>query len=149
MFSMDNIDLAIIAELRKDGRISNQDLAQKVGLTPAPCLRRVRKLEADGVIRGYHADINPAAINQSFEVFILVTLGASNHDATSAFETRIEAMEEVVEFRRMFSQPDYIVRVRFKDIEGYEDWMTNVFQRDPAIMRIDSHITMKTLKEVK
>ncbi|WP_426706036.1 Lrp/AsnC family transcriptional regulator [Corynebacterium auriscanis] len=146
---MDSIDHAIIAELRRDGRISNQDLARAVGLTPAPCLRRVRHMEAEGIIRGYHADIDPAAVGQGFEVIILVNIENNNHEATSGFEKRILAMDEVVEFRRMFSQPDYVVRARFADIEAYEKWMTNEFHRDPAIMRIHSHITMKVLKDEK
>ncbi|AKE40822.1 AsnC family transcriptional regulator [Corynebacterium kutscheri] len=143
---MDAVDLAIIAQLTKNGRMSNQDLAQEVGLTPAPCLRRVRNLEELGVIQGYRAEISPGAIDQGFEAIVLVNLNSNKSEETLAFEERILAMPEVIEFRRMFSQPDYLLRVAVKDIGAYEQWMSQTLQKDPEIERFHSHITMKVLR---
>ncbi|MFI5505732.1 Lrp/AsnC family transcriptional regulator [Corynebacterium kutscheri] len=143
---MDAVDLAIIAQLTKNGRMSNQDLAQEVGLTPAPCLRRVRNLEELGVIQGYRAEISPGAIDQGFEAIVLVNLNSNKSEETLAFEERILAMPEVIEFRRMFSQPDYLLRVAVKDIGAYEQWMSQTLQKDPEIERFYSHITMKVLR---
>ncbi|MGV7903903.1 Lrp/AsnC family transcriptional regulator, partial [Mycobacterium kansasii] len=86
---MDALDRAIIDELVRDGRLTNQELAQRVGLTPAPCLRRVRRLEADGVITGYTAVLDPAALGRGFEVVINADLGANDRTSVEAFEARI------------------------------------------------------------
>lgn len=143
---MDSLDLAILDELQRDGRLTNQELAQRVGLTPAPCLRRVRRLETEGVITGYTALVDPAAINRAFEVIVNADLVGKDLSLVSAFEERLAAMGEVVELRRMFGLPDYLIRVRTADLEAYEQWVTTKLLGDPAIARIDSRLTMKVLK---
>lgn len=143
---MDSIDLAIIAHLRKDGRMSNQDLAQAVGLTPAPTMRRVRKLEEDGVITRYQAVIDDEALGKGFEVLLLANLSVNNRSTVDRFERLLIAMDEVVEVRRMFSQPDYVIRVRVADALTYENWLVDHFMALPGITRVDSHMTMKVLK---
>jgi DNA-binding Lrp family transcriptional regulator len=143
---MDSIDYAIIRELRRDGRLTNQDLAARVGLTPAPCLRRVRRLEADGVVVGYAAVLDPAALGQGFEVIINADIVAKDRGTVEAFEDRVATMDEVVELRRMFGLPDYLIRVRVADPTTYEKWLMTHLLGDPAIARVDSRITMKTVK---
>lgn len=143
---MDDIDRAIVRELRRDGRLTNQDLADRVGLTPAPCLRRVRRLEEQRVIAGYHARVDLAAVGQGFEVLLHADLVAKDRLTVESFEQRVAAMDEVVELRRMFGLPDYFIRVRVADVAGYEEWLTTKIMGDDAIVRIDSRITMKVLK---
>jgi DNA-binding Lrp family transcriptional regulator len=143
---VDSIDRAIIDELRRDGRLTNQDLADRVGLTPAPCLRRVRRLEAEGVVTGYTALVDPAALGLSLEVFIHAELVGKDLGAVSAFEERLAAMDEVVELRRMFGIPDYFIRVQVADLAAYERWVTTRVMGDPAIARVDSRLTMKVIK---
>lgn len=143
---MDSVDRAIIAELEQDGRLTNQDLADRVGLTPAPCLRRVRRLENDGVITGYTALVDPARFGRSLEVIINAELVAKDLNTVTTFEERLAAMPEVVELRRMFGIPDYLIRVQVADLDGYEQWVTGRLLGDPAIARIDSRLTMKTIK---
>ena len=143
---VDSLDRAIIEQLRKEGRLSNQDLAARVGLTAAPCLRRVRRLEADGVITGYAAVGDPAALGRGFEVISHADLVAKDLATVEAFEERVAAMEEVAELRRMFGIPDYLIRVQVGDLEAYERWLTTQLMGDPAIARVDSRITMKLLK---
>ncbi|WP_238013797.1 Lrp/AsnC family transcriptional regulator [Dactylosporangium sp. AC04546] len=132
--------------MQRDGRLSNQELADRVGLTPAPCLRRVRRLEADGIITGYTAITNPAPLDRGFEVLLYIDLAAQAFTDVDAFEQRIAAMDEVVELRRMFGVPDYLLRVRVADLHAYEHWLTTRLLGDPAIARADSRMTMKTIK---
>jgi DNA-binding Lrp family transcriptional regulator len=143
---MDVLDRAIIELLQREGRLSNQDLAARVGLTPAPCLRRVRRLEAEGVITGYSAVVDPTALGRGFEVIIHADLVAKDLATVEAFEERVAAMKEVAELRRMFGIPDYLLRVQVADLPAYERWLTTQLMGDPAIARVDSRITMKLLK---
>lgn len=143
---MDDLDRAIIEELRRDGRLTNQALAQRVGLTAAPCLRRVRRLEQSGVIRGYSVQIDPSALDRGFEVLIHAEIVAKDAATVTSFEQRVVAMPEVTELRRMFGLPDYLIRVQVLDAETYERWLTTQLLVDPAIARVDSRITMKVLK---
>jgi DNA-binding Lrp family transcriptional regulator len=143
---MDRLDRAIVAELQRDGRLTNLDLASRVGLTPAPCLRRVRRLEEDGVITGYTAVIDQDSIGRGFEVIIHADLVAKDLATVEAFENRVAAMSEVAELRRMFGIPDYVIRVQVADLAAYERWLTTQLMGDPAIARVDSRITMKTIK---
>lgn len=143
---MDEIDRAIIAVLRRDARVSNVDLAERVGLTPAPCLRRVRRLEDDGVITGYRAEIDPALDGRGFEVLVNIDLVSKDRDAFVGFEKQVAAFDEVVEMRRMFGLPDYFVRVATRDLEAYEAFVSDRLGRTPGLARIDSHLTMKKIK---
>jgi DNA-binding Lrp family transcriptional regulator len=143
---MDDIDHAIVAELRAEGRLTNQELADRVGLTPAPCLRRVRRLEESGVITGYCALVDPSAVGESFEVLLHADLAAKDAATVDAFERRVASMPEVVELRRMFGIPDYFIRVRVSDVTHYEHWLAANIMGDTAIARMDSRLTMKLIK---
>lgn len=143
---MDKLDRAIIDQLQDHGRLTNQELADRVGLTPVPCLRRVRRLEAEGVITGYTALVNPAALGRDFEVIIYADLVAKDLATVASFEERLVAMDEVAELRRMFGIPDYFIRVQTADLAAYEQWLSVKLMGDPAIARVDSRLTMKLLK---
>jgi DNA-binding Lrp family transcriptional regulator len=143
---VDRIDRAIIDVLRTDARVSNVDLAERVGLTPAPCLRRVRRLEDEGVITGYRAEIDPAVDGRGFEVLVNVDLVSKDRDAFLAFEEQVAAFDEVVELRRMFGLPDYFVRVAVRDLEAYEAFVTDRLGAASGLARIDSHLTMKKIR---
>jgi len=143
---MDAVDRRIVAELQRDGRLSNVELADRVGLTPAPCLRRVKRLENDGVILGYTARINPAALGRGFEVLVNVDLTRKDRATFEAFEAAVAALDEVIEIRRMFGLPDYLLRVATDSIESYETFISTGLGNAPAILSLDSHITMKLIK---
>ena len=143
---MDAIDRQIIAELSRDGRLSNVELAERIGLSPAPCLRRVRRLESDGVILGYVARINPKAVGRGFEVLVNVDLTRKDRATFEAFEEAVAALEEVVEVRRMFGLPDYLLRVATDSIESYETFVSTKLGDVPGMDKLDSHITMKLIK---
>ncbi len=143
---MDAIDRKIIAELQSDGRLSNVELADRVGLTPAPCLRRVRRLEEQGVIMGYTARINPHAVGRGFEVLVNVDLARKDRVTFEAFEAAVAALDEVIELRRMFGLPDYLLRVATTSLESYETFVSTRLGDVPGIYKLDSHLTMKTIK---
>jgi DNA-binding Lrp family transcriptional regulator len=143
---MDDIDQKIVAELRRNGRISNVELADRVGLTPGPCLRRVQRLQAEGVIVGYSALVDPAAIGREFEVLVNIDLTLKDRRSIEAFEESIVEFAEVTEVRRMFGLPDYFVRVATADLESYETFVLTKLTGLPGLAKIDSHLTMKTIK---
>lgn len=143
---MDRIDRRIIAELQHDGRLSNVELADRIGLSPAPCLRRVRRLESEAVILGYAARIDPRAIGRGFEVLVNVDLTRKDRATFEAFEDAVAALEEVIEVRRMFGLPDYLLRVATDSIESYEAFVSTRLGDVPGVDKLDSHITMKLIK---
>jgi DNA-binding Lrp family transcriptional regulator len=143
---VDRTDRAIIDELRHDARLSNVELAERVNLSPSPCLRRVRVLERAGVIRGYHADIDPAAVGRGFEVEVMIELTHKDRATVEAFERRIAELDAVTECRRMFGVPDYLVRVAVEDTAAYESFYMNELAELPGIGRISSQFTMKLVK---
>jgi DNA-binding Lrp family transcriptional regulator len=143
---VDATDRKIIAELQRDGRLSNVELADRVGLTPAPCLRRVRRLEEQGVIMGYTARINPHAVGRGFEVLVNVDLTRKDRVTFEAFEAAVAALDEVIELRRMFGLPDYLLRVATTSLESYETFVSTQLGDVPGIYKLDSHLTMKTIK---
>jgi len=143
---MDAIDRAILRHLQADGRLSNVELAERVRLSPSPCLRRVRALERAGVIRGYHADVDPAALGRGFEVTVHVELTLKDRATVEAFEAGIASFDEVLECRRMFGLPDYVVRVAVADQAAYEVFYMSKLAELPGLARVNSQFTMKTVK---
>ena len=143
---MDGLDRAILRHLQDDGRLTNVELAERVRLSPSPCLRRVRALERTGVVRGYHADIDPAAVGRGFEVTVHVELTLKDRATVEAFEAGIAAFEEVVECRRMFGLPDYVILVAVADQVAYETFYMNKLAELPGLARVNSQFTMKMVK---
>ncbi|WP_280448227.1 Lrp/AsnC family transcriptional regulator [Nocardia cyriacigeorgica] len=145
---MDSLDRAIIAELEADGRLTNVELAGRVGVTPGPCLRRVQRLEAEGVIRGYRAVIDPGAVGRAFEVLLDLTLEGQDADTVARFEETMIGLDEVRELRRLFGTPDYFARVAVADLDAYEVFLRTQVMTIPKIGRVNSRFTMKNLKQL-
>ena len=143
---MDRLDRAILSHLQDDGRLSNVELAERVRLSPSACLRRVRNLERDGVIAGYHAVIDPRAVGRGFEITVHATLLMRNRETIETFEAAVIELDEVIECRRMYGDPDYLMRVAVKDAEAYEQFLINVLADLPGIARMTSQFTMKLVK---
>ena len=144
---LDDIDHAIIRELTADARLTNLELARRVGLTPAPCLRRVQRLEATGVIRGYRAVLDPKAAGRGFEVIASIDIAVNDGQTIEDFEAAASAVPEVFELRRMFGQPDYYLRILVADQDQYALETLPKLSRLPAVNRITSHQTMWLVKE--
>jgi DNA-binding Lrp family transcriptional regulator len=143
---MDRLDHAILSHLQADGRLTNAELAERVRLSPSACLRRVRALEAAGVIAGYHAVVDPAALDLGFQVLVYTTLLVRNRDTIAAFEDAVVGLEEVVECHRMFGDPDYVIRVAVADVDAYERFLIDTFADLPGMARMTSQFAMKTIK---
>ena len=143
---MDAVDQRIIAELQRDGRLSNVELADRVNLTPAPCLRRVKRLEREGVILGYTAQINQRAIGRGLDVLVFVNLTRNDKASFDVFEKAVAELDEVIEVRRMFGLPDYLIRVATTSLESYETFISTKLGNVPGVDKFDSHLTMKLVK---
>lgn len=143
---MDKLDRAILAELARDGRLPNVELSRRVGLTTGPCLRRVQRLEASGVIRGYRAVLDPAAIGRSFEVLLDLDLRTQDADTVEHFESTMAGRDEVIELRRLFGRPDYFARIAVADLEAYEAFLSRHVMTIPGVERVNSRFGMKTIK---
>jgi Lrp/AsnC family transcriptional regulator, leucine-responsive regulatory protein len=143
---MDAIDRAIIAQLEREGRLTNTELAGRVNLSPTPCLRRVRNLERAGVIRGYHAAVDPAAIGRGFQVVLHIEMAVQDRETSEAFERAVEQLDEVTECRRMFGRPDYLLFIAVSDATAYEQLLLNKLADLPGVARTNSQLTMKLVK---
>ncbi|MEV0778794.1 Lrp/AsnC family transcriptional regulator [Streptomyces sp. NPDC050428] len=143
---MDGIDRAIIDQLRRNCRQSNLELAEAVGLTPSPCLRRVKRLEDEGIITGYHASFAPSAVGRGFEVLVDIELENQSPAITKRFESELISYTEVVEARRMFGSPDFEVVVATRDLAAYELFMTTKLLTLPGFGRLHSRFPMLLIK---
>jgi Lrp/AsnC family transcriptional regulator, leucine-responsive regulatory protein len=142
---MDAVDRSILAVLEQHGRISNSDLAARVGLSPSPCLRRVRQLEESGVIRGYRALIDPAAIGRGLRVFAGVRLVRHTRADVIAFEGGVTGLSEVVACHHITGNFDYLLQVEVADLPAYEDFHANQLAALPGVATVTSFVIMKTL----
>lgn len=143
---MDDIDRAILHHLQREGRIPNNELADLVGLSPSPCLRRVRHLEAKGIITGYTAVLDRAAVGCEYEPIVWVTLSTVTRDSMLAFEEAIQVIPEIVEAARMMGQPDYLLRVVTADAEAFEALYIDRLAMLPHVQTLTSQLAMKVVK---
>ena len=120
MISLDKIDRRILERLQHDGRLSNADLAEQVGLSSSPCWRRVKALEEAGVIKGYAAQVDAKSVGLSVNVFVSVSLSTQNEKALKDFERAAAERPEVMECYLMTGDSDYLLRVVVPDLEAYE-----------------------------
>jgi DNA-binding Lrp family transcriptional regulator len=144
---MDDLDRAILRQLQEDGRLSNVELAERVRLSPSPCLRRVRRLEEAGVISGYRAVVDPAAVGRGFQVVVYASLSPEDRATITAFEAAVARLDEVVECQRMFGEPDYLLRIAVVDLAAYEQVYTDRLATLPGVAQLTSQIAMKTVKQ--
>ncbi|QLE75090.1 Lrp/AsnC family transcriptional regulator [Streptomyces rectiverticillatus] len=143
---MDGIDRNILRELQNDGRLTIQELAHRVGLTPSPCMRRVRQLEQDGVIQGYRAVINPEAVGRSFEVLVSIEV-KRDREAVEAFEAALQDIPDVIEAYRLFGSPGCLLRIAVADLAAYERLWIERLTALSGITEVNSQIIMKRIKE--
>lgn len=138
---MDAIDREILAQLQTDGRITLTELADKVRLSLSRCQRRVRELERTGVIRGYRATVDPAAVGLGFEVLVFATL--SRPEVVGDFDQAIAAIPQVIEAQRLFGEPDYLLRVVTASLTAYQQLYDQTLVRLPGVQGLRSTILMK------
>ncbi len=143
---MDKIDIAIVSALQAEGRLSNLELAERVGLSPSPCLRRVRNLEARGVLCGYRAVVDPRKLGLAVTAFMRIRLERHEKDAIAAFEAAVRGFDEVVECHLLTGNSDYLLRVLVADLDAYEQFLRNRIHRLPGIASIDSSFAFGEIK---
>jgi DNA-binding Lrp family transcriptional regulator len=142
---MDKVDRAILSHLVADGRLANTELADRVGLSPSPCLRRVRNLEQAGIITGYHAAVDLAALGRGLQVLVHVEMAIQDHVTIESFEAAVTQIDEVTECRRMFGHPDYLLWIATSDLAAYERLYMAKLTSLPGVARTNSQFTMKTV----
>jgi DNA-binding Lrp family transcriptional regulator len=147
ILAMDLIDRKIIAELQAEGRLTVTELAQRVGLSVAPCHRRLRELERTGAIRGYRAVVDPAALGLGFEVLVQVTMDREDAATVADFERGLAEIPEVRHAERLFGDPDYLLRVATADIAAYQTLRDSQLATLPGVGRLTSTIVMKCIVE--
>ncbi|MFN6121277.1 MAG: Lrp/AsnC family transcriptional regulator [Actinomycetes bacterium] len=143
---MDSIDRGILYQLQRDGRQANNVLADRVGLTPSPCLRRVRQLEDEGVIEGYTALLDRRAVGCGYEALVWVTLDRVTRESMTVFEDAVQAIDHVVEVLRMMGQPDYLMRVVAADADAFEAIYIDRLAELPHVKTLTSQSAMKVVK---
>jgi DNA-binding Lrp family transcriptional regulator len=140
---VDAVDRRILAELQQDGRLSVTDLATRIGLSISPTHRRLRDLERSGAIRGYRAVVDPEAVGLTFEALVFVTMRQEDRDTLLGFEAALAEVPNVLQAQRLFGDPDYLVRVRTKDLAAYAELEDNTLAALPGVQRLNSTLVMK------
>ena len=145
--SLDNVDRNILHEIQRDGRIAFVDLAEKVGLSKSPCLKRLRALEKEGYIKGYRAELDANKIEQGYLVYMQVKLRSTNRDALRRFNQAVQDVKEIMSCDMMSGGYDYLLKVRTRDMHAYRELLGDVLSVLPGIDQSSSFPVMEQVKE--
>jgi Lrp/AsnC family leucine-responsive transcriptional regulator len=141
---LDRIDRRILAELQRNARISNQELADTVGLSPSPCLRRVRALEESGLIKGYYAQLNASMLGLKLMALVQISMDRHTPDRFEQFEATIRSWPQVLECILITGQAaDFQLKVLVKDMEEYQDFLLNHITRVPGVSDVHSSFVLR------
>ena len=143
---LDAIDRRILRELQREGRIAMVDLADRVGLSATPCLRRVKRLEDAGIIRGYAAVLDPAKLGRALRAFVEVTLGDHQEETVEAFRAAIAARDEVVAAHAVSGTMDFLLEVVATDLAAFSDFAMKALLRMPGVRDTRSYFVLAELK---
>jgi len=147
MAGLDKIDRKILRELASEGRISNIELADRVGLSPSACLRRVQELERSGVIKGYRAVVDPAKLGLTFLAYVTVGLSSHTKKSQSDFEAAMALAPEVRECHNITGTIEYLLRVETQDLAAYKHFHTEVLGVLPQVHSITTYVLMDSPKD--
>lgn len=140
---LDSVDISILTELQDNGRLTNAELAERVGLSPSACHRRVKTLESAGVIDRYVAILSEEALGRGITVYVQVTLDNQKRETLQAFEDAVAYVPEVMECYLMSGEADYLVRVLVRDANDYERVHREVLSALPGVARLNSSFTIR------
>ncbi|HMM76854.1 MAG TPA: Lrp/AsnC family transcriptional regulator [Gammaproteobacteria bacterium] len=143
MIPLDRTDYRILHHLQNDGRLTNLELAERVGLSPSPCLRRVRALEQAGILKRYVGIVDAKAVGLPISAFINVSLRSQEVGALDAFQNAVKSFPEVMECYLMTGNSDYLLRVVVPDLESYERFLAEKLTRIPGIANIQTSFALK------
>lgn len=146
---LDKIDLKILKILQENSKITNLDLSKRIGLSPAPTLERVKKLENNEIVRSYHAEVNPDSIGLSVKTFVLVSLDWRKDNALENFLDKIKEIEEIVECYIITGEADFLLKIVCQDIPTYEQMLFKTLQQIDEIERLKTLMTLSTVKDSK
>ncbi len=146
---LDKIDLAILQILQENSKITNLDLSKKIGLSPAPTLERVKKLEQSGIVQSYHALVDPQAIGLNVKTFVLVSLAWQKENALNNFMEKIKAIKEITECYIITGEADFLIKIICKDIPTYEQLLFKTLSQIEEIERLKTLMTLSTVKDSK
>ena len=146
MATLDTIDRRLLAELQDEGRVTNVDLAKRVGLTAPPCLRRVRALEEEGVIKGYHAELDASKLGFAITVFAMVSLKSQAEEDLRGFEQHIKGLPEVRECHMLNGEIDFILKIVSKDLQSFQEFLTSKLTPAPNVASVKTSLTIRTAK---
>jgi len=146
---LDALDRAILRELQRDGRLTNVDLARRIGLSPSPCLRRVKALEERGYITGYAAVLDPVRLGRSLQVVVMVSLIDQRQETLGAFEAAVAELDDVVGAALIAGDADYLLTVRVRDLDSYHRLFTERLGELPGVVSLRSLVTMKAVKDTR
>lgn len=146
---MDRLDFKILTELQADARMSIVELSRRVGLTKTPCAERVRRLEKTGVIRGYHADLDPAAVEASHIVMVQVLLAGTTEHELRRFNESVQRIPEIESCHMIAGDFDYLLKVRTRDIHEYRRVMGEHISGLPGVKQTHTYVVMEVVKEAR
>lgn len=144
---LDEIDRMILAELQADGRMTNVELAKRVGISAPPCLRRVRTLEEQGYIRGYHADVDPRELGFEVQVFAMVGLVSQAEADLSAFEARCDGWPLVRECHMLNGEVDFILKCVAPDLRAFQTFLTEELTSAPNVASVKTSLVIRGAKD--
>lgn len=142
-FEIDAVDRRILAELQNDGRMTNQELSEKIGLSPSPCLRRLKQLENDGVITRYVALVDPDQLGLGVTAFVRVRLDQQDDRHLNRFEAAVADFPEVMECYLMTGDSDYQLRVLVEDLKAFEDFMRQKLTRIEGVAQLTTGFALR------
>lgn len=146
---LDKIDLKILRILQDNSKITNLDLSKKIGLSPAPTLERVKKLEQSLIIESYHAKVNPQSIGLNVKTFVQVSLAWQKENALNNFLEKIKQIDEIVECYIITGEADFLMKIVCKDIPTYEQLLFKTLSQIEEIERLKTLMTLSTVKDSK
>ncbi len=145
----DRIDRNILRILQREGRISYTELADRVGLSTTPCMERVKRLEKDGIIEGYHARINPDALDYNMLVFVEISLSYQSPDAFGLFNQAVAKLPYIQECHLVSGDSDYLLKARISDMSQYRELLGEMLLTLPGVKNSKSYIVMEEVKETQ
>lgn len=146
---LDSVDLKILKILQDDGRISNLELSQMIGLSPAPTLERVKKLEKAGVIKGYQAVLDLYRLGLGTETFMQVSLAYNKQNAIDNFMEQIAKIDEIIECYQITGASDFILRILVKDVSAYEQLVREKLSHVTEITNMQTMVILSTIKKAR
>lgn len=144
---LDQTDIAILDVLQAEGRLPVVDLARRVNLSPTPCTLRMKRLEQAGVIEGYHARLNPAAVGQALLVFVTVTLKATDESTLKSFNVAVKPVSQILECHMTGGGFDYLLKIRVSDMTEYREILGGIIGALPMVESTHSYFVMEQVKE--